>query len=269
MHLQYSAQEITKLLGLPAAAVRRCLRAALLPPPSRNQHYSFQDLILLKTCRGLIEAAITTKQIRRLLESLKNQLPHDQHLSTLRIYASGRRVIVWDGTAHWQPDCGQFLFNFDAQEFPGLIRQPAHLRARKVRSACEWVVRGEQLEDTSDEEARQAYHEALRIEPEYAPAHLRLGKLYFNCQDWPESKRCFYHATRYDQRDAQGPYYLAIVLERLGQADAAVKAFKQALLRDARFYDAHVQLARLYEAQGKKPDAIRHYHAARRLQDHR
>ncbi|MCL6641634.1 MAG: hypothetical protein K6T92_09725, partial [Candidatus Rokubacteria bacterium] len=36
--------------------------------------------------------------------------------STLVANPDGRRVVAWDGTARWQPDSGQFLLHFDADE---------------------------------------------------------------------------------------------------------------------------------------------------------
>jgi hypothetical protein len=37
-------------------------------------------------------------------------------MSSLTIYASGKRVVVWDGTSAWQPDSGQFLLNFETKQ---------------------------------------------------------------------------------------------------------------------------------------------------------
>src|SRR6266481_1070191 len=92
--------------------------AALLAPvrgPGGRLRWSFQDLLLLKTTRGLLEARVPPRRIRRMLASLRRQLPGDQALSSVSIYADGRRAIAWDGTARWQPDSGQFLFSFDAR----------------------------------------------------------------------------------------------------------------------------------------------------------
>ena len=37
-------------------------------------------------------------------------------MTSLKIYASGKRVVVWDGASRWQPDSGQFLLNFDTAQ---------------------------------------------------------------------------------------------------------------------------------------------------------
>jgi hypothetical protein len=91
--------------------LRGCLRAALFAAPSkrRPQRFTFQDLLILQTAKRLSDAKIPIPRIRRILTSLKRQLPNDGSLSTLKIYADGQRVVVWDGEARWQPDSGQFL----------------------------------------------------------------------------------------------------------------------------------------------------------------
>ncbi|HEX5528048.1 MAG TPA: MerR family transcriptional regulator, partial [Methylomirabilota bacterium] len=113
----FSTHEVAKILGLPDSKIRACARAALLTPtrgPGGRLRWSFQDLLLLKTTRGLLEARVPARRIRRMLASLRRQLPGDQALSSVSVYADGRRVVAWDGTARWQPDSGQFLFSFDA-----------------------------------------------------------------------------------------------------------------------------------------------------------
>ncbi|BCA56048.1 hypothetical protein W02_31880 [Nitrospira sp. KM1] len=261
----YSAADISRILSLPLSGVRRCVRAALLPAPRSTSGYSFQDLILIRTCRSLIGARIPVTRIRRLLQSLKNQIPQERHLSTIRIYADGRRIVVWDGTAHWQPDSGQFLFAFDAAEFPGPAGEPKALQRTPKRTAAQWYLLGKQLDETSGEEARKAYEEALRIDPAYRPALIQLGSIYCAEGRWREAEQSFREASRSDPRDAHALYSLGHVLEQLKKPRGAVKAYRQAIICSPRFYEAHYRLGLLYESLGKKTDAIRHFNIARRL----
>jgi hypothetical protein len=55
----------------------------------------------------------------------QRQLAKDRHLASLKIYADGERVIAWDGKTRWQPDSGQFLFNFDARTAKPFRGRPA------------------------------------------------------------------------------------------------------------------------------------------------
>ena len=54
-------------------------------------------------------------------------------------------------------------------------------------------------------------------------------------------------------------------MEEMQQPEAAMKAYRDALIRDKGFSDAHYNLALLHEAHGNKSDAIRHLRAAQKL----
>jgi tetratricopeptide (TPR) repeat protein len=60
-------------------------------------------------------------------------------------------------------------------------------------------------------------------------------------------------------------YNQGVLLEDLGDAGAAVRAYQSALEEDPDFADCHYNLARLYESLGKAQHAIRHLGQYRRL----
>jgi tetratricopeptide (TPR) repeat protein len=64
---------------------------------------------------------------------------------------------------------------------------------------------------------------------------------------------------------ADAAFDLGIALEDLNRPDAAVEAYRAALLADPRHADAHYNIARLYEKAGKKAAALRHYAKYKRL----
>ena len=58
---------------------------------------------------------------------------------------------------------------------------------------------------------------------------------------------------------------LAVLLEDRGDRTGAIDMYQQVLNREPEYRDAHHNVARLYEAEGRYTDAIRHYSAARKL----
>jgi tetratricopeptide (TPR) repeat protein len=204
MSTTYTSDEVARILKVSETQFRGCLRAALFPPPSkrRPQRYTFQDLLLLQTAKRLCDAKIPVARIRRILSSLKRQLPENSSLSTLKIYADGHRVVVWDGEARWQPDSGQFLFNFEPalpeREPVRALKQPLHHGVKSSsRSAEQWVVAAMELERDSPEEARRAYQEALRLEPAMVDAHINLGLLFHKDGQLQEAERCYRKAIEH------------------------------------------------------------------------
>jgi tetratricopeptide (TPR) repeat protein len=270
----FSTPEVAKILGLPDSKIRACARAALLAPtrgPGGRLRWSFQDLLLLKTTRGLLHARVPARRIRRILASLRRQLPGDQALSSVTIYADGRRVVAWDGAARWQPDSGQFLFNFEApavaEHAPPAPARPAPAAAAEptARTAEEWFDLGCELEAASPDEARHAYQQALALDPALTDAHVNLGRLCHQAGEGARAESHYRAAIRHAPRDPVAHFNLAGLLEETQRAVEAVESYRQALVADPEFADAHYNLGRLLDSLGRRAAAMTHLRAARRL----
>lgn len=265
----YSAADLRRILHIDDKELRTCLRAALLPASTRTRPrvYSFQNLVVLRTAKGLREAGISTNRIRKVLESLKRQLGEERAISSIRVYASGQRVVVWDGALRWQPDSGQFLLNFDTTQI--LPTKPLPPRPRPQPAGQEaaeaWFARAFELQHDSVEEAERAYLQAIRLRPSFVEAHINLGLLYHEAGNLTRAELCYRQALRYRPELALAHFNLGVILEDQHDDAGAVAAYKQALAQDPRFKEAHCSLAELYEKLGKQRDALRHYAAAKRL----
>jgi tetratricopeptide (TPR) repeat protein len=270
----FTTREVAKIATLPAARIRSCVRAGVLSPSrgrGRRLEWSFQDLLLLKTTKGLLDARVPLARIRRMVASLRRQLPDDRMLSSLTIYADGRRVVAWDGAARWQPDSGQFLFNFDVQavasevsrpELPAPALEPA---GQPARTALQWFNLGCELDTASPEEARHAYHQALDLDPAMADAHVNLGRLYHEARE-PVQAEAHYRAAAHQAPDDPVAHFdLAVLLEELGRPDEAIQAYRCALQAAPDFADANYNLGLLFDALGKRALAMTHLRAARKL----
>jgi tetratricopeptide (TPR) repeat protein len=272
---RFSTREVAKIAVLPEAQIRSCVRAGLLAPRRGRQgrlEWSFQDLLLLKTTKGLLDARIPMARIRRMMASLKRQLPDDQALSSLTIYADGRRVVAWDGAARWQPDSGQFLFTFDVQAVAAKIdlpeRQPDPPLAdvkEPTRTAEQWFDLGCELDAASPEEARHAYQHALELDPTLADAHVNLGRLFHQAHQAAEAEAHYRAAAQQAPDDAIVHFNLAVLLEEVGRSGEAIQAYQSALKADPNFADAHYNLGLLFDALGKRAQAMTHLRTARKL----
>lgn len=266
----FTTREVAKILDLPEARIRSCVRAGLLRPirsEGRQLQFTFQDLLLLKTTKGLFAARVPVKRIRRLLGSLKRQLPEDQQLSSLTIYADGRRVVAWDGSARWQPDSGQFLFNFEVDSLAERVALPLPPPppSAPALTAEQWFNLASELEATSPEEARRAYHQALELDPALADAHVNLGRLYHQAKEGGKAEAHYRAAIEHAPDDPTPHFNLGVLLEDLKRATEAIGAYRQALARDLEFADAHYNLGLLFETLGRRAEAIHHLRLARKL----
>jgi tetratricopeptide (TPR) repeat protein len=267
---RFTTSEVGKLLSLPESRIRSFVRAGFLSPGrsrKKRLQFTFQDVLFLKTAKGLLDSRVPPKRITRMLSSLKRQLPQHRHLASIKIYADGHRVIAWDGNARWQPDSGQFLFNFDARSVMPTAQLPrSRLTAQDEKLTAEhWFNVGLELEKASVKEAQRAYHMALEAEPEMAEAHLNLGRLYHETRELEKAEAHYRAALRSAPADAAPAFNLGVLLEDLEQRQKAVEAYRQAIQLDASFADAHYNLGLLLEALGKKSEAFFHLRTARKL----
>jgi len=79
----YSTREVAELLGESPARVRSFARASFISPlKTSGGHYrfSFQDLVMLRAAKGLVEAKLDPRRLWRALRALRRQLPSDRPL---------------------------------------------------------------------------------------------------------------------------------------------------------------------------------------------
>ena len=92
----YSTREVAELLGLTATHVRSLVRSGVVAPhrdAKGHASFSFQDLVLLRTAKGLRDAHVPARRITKALQSLASQLPTDRPLSAVRVQIDGDRVV--------------------------------------------------------------------------------------------------------------------------------------------------------------------------------
>lgn len=136
---------------------------------------------------------------------------------------------------------------------------PARLTAQELYD------RGCALEESQPELAREAYRRALALDPNYADAHVNLGRLLHEAGH-PEAAQDHYRiALACRPEDSTAAFNLGVALEDLGRNPDAIEAYERALTADASNADAHYNVARLYEQAGKPEAAILHLRVYRQL----
>lgn len=282
----YSTRDVAALLGLSVEQVRSYVRAGFLSPllGSRGEYlFSFQDLILLRTAKGLLEAQVPPRRIRLALRKLYEQLPEGRPLSGVRITAQGHQVVVRDGGDMWHPESGQILFDFGISD---LAREAAsianHERENRRRAqeqerprhpepprepvtAEDWYERGWELEETDAEAAMAAYRQALQLDPDLPDAHLNLGRILHERGEVGGAEMHYRLALAARPDDSVAAYDLGVALQDQERLDEAAQAYEMSLTADDRNADAHYNLAVVYEALGDRQAAFRHFKSYKSL----
>ncbi len=271
--VRLATAQVARIVGVPPRRLRQAVGAGLVTPRRDRRGrlcFDFVDLVLLRTMRGLLEKRVPVRQIGAILASLRRQIGA-RPISHLSVYADGRRVVAWDGTSRWQPDSGQFLFNFDAAQVMrsastvAQLRAPTPARRSTELSADDWCDLAIELEERSPLEARAAYHHALDLEPTHLIAHINLGRLLHGDGNLASAELHYRAATDVEPENALAWYNLGVLLEDAGRPREALPCYESAVRHAPDLADAHYNLALLYEQTGRQRDAVRHLLIFRRL----
>ncbi len=272
MSRNLSTAEVSRILGMKGAQVRELVRSGLCRPGRQGRGYafSFQDLVVLRAAQGLLQAKVPRARVRRALAALAGDLDGDRPLSGMRIFADGRNVAVRADDAVWQPETGQTLLNFDVDELAERVEDLKSAAAERTGESRRALAerefgRGIDLEDEDAEAACVAYARALELNPEMIDAYVNLGRLVHVSGDPREASRLYEQALRLCPDDPVIHFNLGLALEDAQGAAQAVRYYERAVELDPDFADAHFNLAGLCEILGRNTDALRHYHAYKKL----
>ncbi len=276
----YGVSDVARMLQLSRSTIRGLISRGFVAPtrgPRREYRFSFQDLLLLRTARALVQAKVPARRIGRSLSALRRQLPKSLPLSGLTICAVGNDVVVRKGTDRWQAESGQYLLELDVSVAGDSLQiveieavKPARNNGKSpardnAAQAQTWFDLALQEEDRAPGKAIEAYERCLELDPHHIAARINLGRLHHEAGRYAEAQRVYREALRECAPDPTLLFNLGVLLEDTSRAEEAIDAYLQALTLDPDFADAHFNLARLYESQGKPQHAIRHLGVYRRL----
>ena len=267
----YSTRDIAELLELSSETIREIARAGILDAertPGQQYRFSFQDVIILRTAKELLNAGVRRSQINKTLYKLKSRLPTSRSLSSLRITGDAGDVVIKEDDQVYNPESGQIHFNFAVADLAGTVA-PLARRAIKDAEVSEqltsddWFDLGVDLEAVSPEDAPAAYLRALELDPYHSDAHVNLGRLMQEAGEYRTAEQHYTKAMNAEPDNVLAAFNLGTLLEDMGRVQDAISAYKKA----TSFADAHYNLSRLYELVGQHSEALKHLKTYRTLID--
>ena len=269
----YSTREVAELLGLSTTRVRSLMRSGVVTPlraSSGRATFTFQDLVLLRTAKGLIDAKVPARRITKALQALAGQLPTDRPLSAVRVQIDGDRVIVRDSANIWEPESKQTVLDFTVRELgekvAPLARESVQRALRTASNADDLfqaAIESEEIGATA--EAESAYRNAIAADEAHVAAHINLGRLRHVAKALDEAERLYRRALELEPEHPTARFNLGVVLEDRGATAQAIEQYLEAVRVDARVADVHFNLARLYQQTGDQQAAVRHFSRFRAL----
>ncbi|RZO74646.1 MAG: MerR family transcriptional regulator, partial [OM182 bacterium] len=110
----YSTNNVAELLGINSETIREIARSGVLDPErTGGNHYrfSFQDIVILRTAKELLDAGVRKARLNKSLLELKQRLPAERSLSSMRIAGDGGAVVICQDEQMYNAESGQIHFN--------------------------------------------------------------------------------------------------------------------------------------------------------------
>jgi tetratricopeptide (TPR) repeat protein len=259
----YSRADLLRILHITARQLANWERAGLVVSA---ESYAFSDLLEVKKIRDLCAMSVRPNIIRQSLEAMRKQAAGVEKplLEAGTWSTSKHRVAFRHEGKLLEPIAGQFLMDFSERE--KVVTSTPVPRSEPTPNENEvtaWFARGIQLEEdpNTQSEAIAAYHRVLDLAPNHAAAHINLGTLYYNRQEFGLAERHYRQAIDADPRYALAYFDLGNVLDETGRVHDAVATYKTALQLAPTYADAHYNLALAYEKIREPRKALKHWQA--------
>jgi tetratricopeptide (TPR) repeat protein len=259
----YSRADLLRILHLTPRQLANWERAGLV---TSCQTYSFSDLLEIKKVRDLCAMSVRPTVIRQSLEAMRKRATGVEKplLEAGASSTNKHRVAFRHEGRLLEPIAGQFVMDFASREkVVTSTPVPKPEPTPRDDEVTVWFARGIALEENpgTQTEAIAAYQKVLEFEPVHAAAHINLGTLYYNRQDFNLAEKHYRAALQADPRYSLAYFDLGNVLDETGRVQEAIRTYKTALQLTPTYADAHYNLALAYEKIREPRKALKHWQA--------
>ena len=265
---RYSRADLLRILRLTARQLASWEKAGLV---AAAESYSFFDLLQIKKVRDLCAKKVRPAVIRQSLQAMQKQVAGMENpLLEAGTFSTGHRVTFRHEGKLLEPIAGQFVLDFSAEQRVVSRTPLAPLRpvpGDTPDDTAELFSRGIALEENPNthNEAIATYLKVIEREPSHAAAHINVGTLYYNRQDYALAEKHYRAAIASDSRYALAYFDLGNVLDETGRVQEAIQTYKTALQLAPTYADAHYNLALAFEKLKEPRRALPHWRAYVRL----
>jgi len=259
---RFCRSDILRILHITPRQLSGWQRAGLVPVADE---FSFFDLIQLKKVRDLRAKRVRPAVIRDSLTAMRKQVAGMENpFLEASVFSVGNRVAFRHEGRAMEPLAGQFVMEF------GPVGAVVSAKVRpilRIDSAADLFLRGVALEEhpSTHDEAIAIYLRVLDLEPDHAAAHINLGTLYYNRQDFTSAEKHYRLAIKVDPRYALAYFDLGNVLDETDRIQDAIAAYRTAIQLAPTYGDAHYNLALALERTHEPRQALVHWKAYAKL----
>jgi tetratricopeptide (TPR) repeat protein len=254
---QFFRTDVLRVLHISTRQLTAWQRAGLCPI---SETFSWNDFMQVKKVRDLLAKRVRPAAIRESLQAMQKQVAGMENpLLEASAYSVGSRVVFRHGGHSVEPIAGQFLMDFSPV---GTVVSTTKVKPiAKFETVSELFSHGVRMEEhpSTHDEAIRTYLQLLELEPNHAAAHINVGTLYYNRQDFAACEQHYRSAVAADPRYALAYFDLGNVLDETGRIAEAVAAYETAIRLAPTYADAHYNLALAHERLREPRKALPHW----------
>jgi tetratricopeptide (TPR) repeat protein len=259
----FSTRMAARILAISPERIRYWVKRKLVKPATvRGRHYqfTFEDLLMMRLAKELLPNRRRVEAVARCFARVGQMLDAERPVTAVKLYEEDGRILVRDGVVTFEADTGQMLFDYGVPAAGRTIKQAdSPVRLRRLLDAAGG------LEESNPARAIQMYRDYLEHRPRDGAIHRRLSALLERSGDPAGAARHLDTAAVLDPDNAELHFDLGVLYRNLQNLARAEAGFKRALECEPDLIEAHLHLAKIYEQQGRKREAMRHLSAAHRL----
>ena len=259
---RYSRADLLRILRLTARQLAAWEKAGLV---AAAESYSFFDLLQIKKVRDLCARKVRPAMIRQSLAAMQKQAAGMENpLLEAGAFTTGHRIAFRHEGKVVEPIAGQFMFDFSPGEKVVTSTPIATVRTEPAPAdVVALFARGIALEEDPNHQVQAiaTYEKVLELDPDHAAAHINLGTLYYNRQEYALAEKHYRRAIEVDARYALAYFDLGNVLDETGRVAEAIQTYNAALQLAPTYADAHYNLALAYEKAKESRKALKHWRA--------
>jgi len=256
---RYCRADVLRLLRITASQLAGWQRAGLVPVCDA---FTWYDLLQIKKIRDLRAECVRPAAIRQSLLAMQKQVAGMENpLLEASAYNVGSRVAFRHEGRSVEPIAGQFLMDFAPMGTVVSTNANKVKPIAKFDTVSELFSHGVSLEGhpSTHDDAIRTYLKVLELDPNHAPAHINLGTLYYNRQDFVQCEQHYRQAVAADPRYALAYFDLGNVLDETGRIAEAVAAYTTAVKLAPTYADAHYNLALAHQRLRQLRQALPHW----------
>ena len=259
---RYTQADLLRILRITARQLAAWEKAGLV---AAAESYTFFELLQIKKVRDLCARKVRPAVIRQSLEAMLKQVAGMENpLLEAGAFSTGHRIAFRHQGKVVEPIAGQFMFDFTlGQRLLASTPITSRTEAAVPNDAAELFARGIALEEDPNHQTQaiEMYEQVLEIDPDHAAAHINLGTLHYNRQEYALAEKHYRHAIEVDARYALAYFDLGNVLDETGRVAEAIQTYSTALRLAPTYADAHYNLALAYEKIKEPRKALKHWRA--------